>query len=74
MLKTAVEAVSPDSICIELCAARHKALVQKDNWKKMDIFKVIKEKRALFPSGPADTELLFIPGLENSLRFSPELR
>ncbi len=47
-VKTAVEAVSPDSICIELCAARHKALVQKDNWKKMDIFKVIKEKRALF--------------------------
>ncbi len=45
---TAVETVRPDSICIELCAARHKALVQKDNWKKMDIFKVIKEKRALF--------------------------
>jgi len=47
-VKTTVEAVGPDSICVELCAARHKALVQKDNWKKMDIFKVIKEKRALF--------------------------
>ena len=47
-VKATVEAVGPDSICIELCAARHKALVQKDNWKKMDIFKVIKEKRALF--------------------------
>ena len=47
-VKVTVEAVGPDSICIELCAARHKALVQKDNWKKMDIFKVIEEKRALF--------------------------
>ncbi len=47
-VKATVDAVCPDSICIELCAARHKALVQKDNWKKMDIFKVIKEKRALF--------------------------
>jgi pheromone shutdown-related protein TraB len=47
-VKATVDAVGPDSICIELCAARHKALVQKDNWKKMDIFKVIKEKRALF--------------------------
>lgn len=47
-VKATVDAVGPDSICIELCAARHKALVQKDNWKKMDIFKVIKEKKALF--------------------------
>jgi len=47
-VKVTVDAVGPDSICVELCAARHKALVQKDNWKKMDIFKVIKEKRALF--------------------------
>ena len=47
-VRATVDAVGPDSICIELCAARHKALVQKDNWKKMDIFKVIKEKRALF--------------------------
>jgi pheromone shutdown-related protein TraB len=47
-VKATIDAVGPDSICIELCAARHKALVQKDNWKKMDIFKVIKEKRALF--------------------------
>ncbi len=43
-----VETVNPDAICVELCAARHKAIIQRDNWKKMNIFKIIKEKKALF--------------------------
>lgn len=47
-VRNAVETVKPDSICVELCAARHKALVQRDAWKRMDIFKIIKEKRAFF--------------------------
>lgn len=47
-VKDTVAQVRPDTICIELCEARHKAMVQKDNWKNMDIFKVIREKRALF--------------------------
>ena len=47
-VRRAVEAVSPDSICVELCASRHKAIMQRDAWKQMNIFKVIKEKKALF--------------------------
>ena len=43
-----IETVNPDAICVELCAARHKAIIQRDNWKKMNIFKIIKEKKALF--------------------------
>ena len=43
-----IETVSPDVICVELCAARHKAIVQRDNWKQMNIFKIIKEKKAVF--------------------------
>ena len=33
-----VAAVAPDSICIELCEARHRSLIERDNWKKMDLF------------------------------------
>ena len=43
-----VEEINPDSICVELCEARHKAIVDRDNWKKMNIFKVIREKKSLF--------------------------
>jgi pheromone shutdown-related protein TraB len=46
-VRNTVEQVDPDTICIELCASRHKAITQKDNWKKMDIVKVIKKKKAV---------------------------
>lgn len=47
-VSSTVEAVRPDAICVELCAARHRAIVQRDNWKQMNIFTIIKEKKALF--------------------------
>ena len=47
-VRMTIEAVRPDSIAIELCAGRHKAITDKDSWKKMNILKVIKEKKALF--------------------------
>jgi pheromone shutdown-related protein TraB len=43
-----IEQVRPDSICIELCKARHQAMTQADNWRKMDIFKIIRQKKAVF--------------------------
>jgi pheromone shutdown-related protein TraB len=43
-----VAAVGPDSICIELCEARHRSMVERDNWKKMDLFKILKQGKALF--------------------------
>ena len=43
-----IKAVRPDAVCVELCESRHKAIVQKDAWKQMDIFKVVKEKKAVF--------------------------
>jgi pheromone shutdown-related protein TraB len=43
-----VAAVAPDSICIELCDARHRSLIERDSWKKMDLFKVLKQGKALF--------------------------
>lgn len=40
--------LSPDTICVELCKARLTSIEDRDNWKKMDIFKVIKEKKTVF--------------------------
>lgn len=40
--------VDPDTICVELCESRYKSIIEKERWKKMDIFKVVKEKKSLF--------------------------
>ncbi len=47
-VRDTIEAVKPDTICVELCEARHKAIVQGNAWKKMNIFKVIREGKAVF--------------------------
>ena len=46
-VRNTVKAVNPNSICTELCEARCRAMVEKDNWEKMDIFKVIKQKKSV---------------------------
>ncbi len=35
----------PDTVCVELCAARYEALRQRDKWQEMDIVRVVREKR-----------------------------
>ena len=45
-VKEVIEAEQPDSVCIELDAGRYQSIQQGDKWKNMDIFKVIKEKKA----------------------------
>lgn len=47
-VSTTVEAVKPDAICIELCKGRYQAMTQADNWAKMDIFKIVRQKKATF--------------------------
>ncbi len=47
-VRTTIEQVRPDAVCIELCKARHQAITQADNWRKMDIIKVIRQKKAVF--------------------------
>ncbi len=42
-----VDLVAPDRICVELCGPRYQTLTQRDAWKKMDIFKVVREKKSL---------------------------
>ncbi|WP_078555251.1 TraB/GumN family protein [Bacillus alkalicellulosilyticus] len=45
-VKQVIEAEKPDSVCIELDEQRYKAITDGNRWKDMDIFNVIKEKKA----------------------------
>ncbi|MBN1507045.1 MAG: TraB/GumN family protein [Sedimentisphaerales bacterium] len=47
-VRTTVEQVHPQTVCVELCKSRHQAITQADAWSKMDIFKVIRQKKAAF--------------------------
>jgi len=47
-VKTAVAIIEPDTICVELCEARYKTLQDPKNWRNMNIFRVIKEGKAIF--------------------------
>ena len=42
-----IDSVKPDTVCVELCETRYTALRDADRWKKLDIFKVIKEGKTL---------------------------
>jgi pheromone shutdown-related protein TraB len=42
-----IESHRPDTVCVELCATRLKSIRDAENWKNMDIVKVIREKKAL---------------------------
>ncbi|WP_102349129.1 TraB/GumN family protein [Bacillus sp. Marseille-P3661] len=46
LVKEVIESEKPDSVCIELDEQRYKSIQEGNKWKDMDIFKVIKEKKA----------------------------
>ncbi len=35
-----------DAIAVELCPARHQALTQQQQWKDMDLYRIVREKKA----------------------------
>jgi len=45
-VKQVIEDERPDSVCIELDEQRYKSITEGNQWRDMDIFKVIKEKKA----------------------------
>ena len=45
-VKEVIESERPDSVCVELDEQRYDSIQNKNQWKDMDIFKVIKEKKA----------------------------
>ncbi|MCP4118997.1 MAG: TraB/GumN family protein [Desulfobacteraceae bacterium] len=42
-----IENERPDTVCVELCATRLRSIRNKEEWRNMDIVKVIREKKAL---------------------------
>ncbi|MGM0444060.1 MAG: TraB/GumN family protein [Fibrobacterota bacterium] len=40
--------IEPDTVCVELCDSRLESIRNRDNWKNMDIFKVIRQKKTVF--------------------------
>jgi pheromone shutdown-related protein TraB len=47
-VRQAVELLKPDTICVELCPSRHQAMINPEAWRKMDIMRVIRQKKAPF--------------------------
>jgi pheromone shutdown-related protein TraB len=43
-----VDELRPDTVCVELDAARHQALVDPKRWRHLDIFEVIRQRRVPF--------------------------
>lgn len=46
MVEQIIDELQPDSVAVELCATRLRALSESDNWQQMDIVKVVREGRA----------------------------
>ncbi len=47
-VRRTIQFLKPDAVCIELCQGRYNALTQKDAWQKMNIFKIVRQKKAVF--------------------------
>ncbi len=41
-----IEAIEPDTVCVELCPARYENLENQESWRKLDIFQVLREGKA----------------------------
>jgi len=41
-----IEEEKPDTVCVELCESRYKAIKQKNRWQNTDLIKVIREKKS----------------------------
>jgi pheromone shutdown-related protein TraB len=47
-VRRVVDELRPDTVCVELDAARHHALVDPKRWRNLDIFEVIRQRRVPF--------------------------
>jgi len=47
-VKEVIDAVQPDTVCVELCETRYKSLTDENVWKKLNIFEVIKQGKTLY--------------------------
>jgi pheromone shutdown-related protein TraB len=47
-VKEVIEREQPDAVCVELDEQRYQSIMAGSKWKETDIFKIIKEKKAMF--------------------------
>jgi pheromone shutdown-related protein TraB len=47
IVEKVIDEERPDTVCVELCQARYEALSQKKQWQETNLFKVIREKKAV---------------------------
>jgi len=45
-VREALESGNHDAVAVELCASRHRALTDRDAWRNMDLFTIIRERKA----------------------------
>jgi pheromone shutdown-related protein TraB len=45
-VRTTIERVRPDSVCVELCQPRYDSLTNPEAWRKLDILSVLREGKA----------------------------
>ena len=47
-VRSTIETVQPDSVCVELCSTRFEAMNDADRWKKLDIFQIVRQGKVLY--------------------------
>lgn len=45
LVEKAIKTLEPDTVAVELCESRHKALKDPNRWKNLDLFEIIKKKQ-----------------------------
>jgi len=46
LVEAVIRAEKPDTVCVELCDSRMQSITNADQWRNMNIVKVVKEKKA----------------------------
>lgn len=46
LVEKVIDAENPDTVCVELCGSRYQSIRSRTAWREMDIFKVVREKKA----------------------------
>ena len=46
-VRDTIDAVQPDTICVELCESRYRNIMDREQWKRTNIVKIIREKKAM---------------------------
>jgi pheromone shutdown-related protein TraB len=46
-VRDTIEAVQPDTVCVELCEARYRNIIDRAQWKRTNIIKIIRQKKAM---------------------------